>query len=241
MIKIRKNNERGNSYIGWLDSYHTFSFGNYYDPKQMGFGKLRVLNDDFVKGGGGFGSHSHKDMEIITYVIDGELKHQDNMGNSSILKTNDIQKMTAGTGIIHSEYNNSEKNDLHFIQIWILPDKTGYKPKYDQISLDKNDFSGKIKLIASGNKSTDKNTLKINQDVNLFLSVLEKEEINYKIEPDHKIWIQMIKGILNVNGNILQNGDGAGIANEDVLFLKADKFAEFLLFDLNGQGDINEH
>lgn len=231
MIKIRKNDERGYTNLGWLKSYHTFSFGNYFDKNHMEFGKLRVLNDDTVKPGAGFGSHSHRDMEIITYVLEGELIHGDSMGNSSVLYKNDFQKITAGTGIVHSEYNNSGTDILRFIQIWIVPDRAGYKPSYQQIKLEKGDYKNRIKLIASGSSRED-GVLHINQDTNIYLSVLDKDKLVHDAKPDRYVWIQVTGGDISVNGVAMTAGDGVAVREENEIKFEANGSAEFLLFDM---------
>ena len=234
MIKVRKNEERGNVNFGWLDSRYTFSFGNYYDPEYMGFSKLRVINEDWIKGGGGFGSHPHRDMEIITYMIDGELKHQDSMGNASVIRKNEIQKMTAGKGVVHSEFNNSETEQVHLLQIWIMPDEMGLEPSYEQHFIDKEVINGNLKLIASGRAKSEDSIVKIKQNVDLYLGLLkENVEVNHTVSKDRNIWIQVIKGSLHILEKELSEGDGAAINNVNEINIKADEASEFLLFDMN--------
>lgn len=233
MIKIRKNNERGKSNFGWLNSYHTFSFGNYFDRNHMGFGNLRVINDDFVESGYGFDSHPHRDMEILTYVVEGELIHRDSMGNSYILEANYFQKITAGTGIVHSEYNNSQNERLRFIQIWIIPDNVGHEPNYEQVNIDKNSIKNNLTLVASGAEKVSKNILNINQDADIYISILENsEELQFESNSERILWLQLISGKLNLNDNELQEGDGASITEENLLNIKSFSHSEFLLFDL---------
>lgn len=232
MINIRKSFERGRADFGWLDSRHTFSFGNYYDPDHMGFGKLRVINEDRVKGGQGFGSHPHRDMEIITYVLNGALKHKDSMGNSSVINKNDFQKMSAGTGVVHSEYNNSESEPVHFYQIWILPEKTGIKPDYQQLNIDKNFIAGNLKLIASGN-SVNKDVISINQDADIYIGSLDNgKKFVHETKPDRDIWVQVTKGTARISERVLDEGDGASIKDEKEITIETDNYGEILLFDM---------
>ncbi|MGH7884180.1 MAG: pirin family protein [Thermodesulfobacteriota bacterium] len=232
MINIRKSNERGNVDFGWLKSCHTFSFGNYYDPKYMGFGKLRVINEDWVKGGQGFGSHPHRDMEIITYVMEGALEHKDSMGNSSTINKNDFQKMSAGTGVVHSEYNNSESRPVHLYQIWILPEKTGINPDYQQLNIDKDSIAGNLKLIASGN-SVDENVISINQDADIYIGSLKNgTTFRYENKTARDIWIQVTKGTAKISERVLDEGDGASISGENEIIIETNSFGEILLFDM---------
>ncbi len=232
MMNIRKNFERGKANFGWLDSRHSFSFGNYYDPDHMGFAKLRVINEDWVKGGQGFEAHPHKDMEIITYVLEGALKHEDSIGNSSIINKDDFQKMSAGSGIVHSEYNNSDSRPVHMYQIWILPDKAGIEPDYQQLSLDKVSISGDLKLIASGN-SSGSDIILINQDVDIYIGVLENEKsIKYNSKPRRDAWIQVTKGSAKISGRILDEGDGVAVKDENEINIETDSYGEILLFDM---------
>lgn len=233
MIKIRRRNERGHTNLGWLDSYHTFSFGEYLDPDHMGFHKLRVINEDTVKGGGGFGSHPHRDMEIVTYVLQGTLEHKDSIGNGSVITEGDVQRMSAGTGIIHSEFNHSESEPVHFLQIWILPRDKGLKPSYEQLSIDPNAIKGSLCLIATGKNDKQNQALRLNQDVDIYLSSLETgQEVKHKIEADHRLWIQATRGSLILNGKNLEEGDGASISNEQGIGISTNDTIEFLLFDM---------
>ncbi len=231
MITLRKSGARGFFDHGWLKSYHTFSFANYYDPKHMHFGNLRVINEDKIASGAGFGKHPHNNMEIITYVISGALSHQDSMGNSSAILPNEVQIMSAGTGVFHSEFNSKKDQETHLLQIWILPKEKNIEPNYGQKSfLDefkKSDFV----LVVSG--SGRNGSLKINQDAEIFCAkfLQEKTQI-FTAEKNHKIWVQMISGKLEVNGNALEKGDAAAIENENKIELKTKSGAEFLLFDL---------
>jgi len=232
MIKIRRSNERGHANHGWLDSYHSFSFADYYDPNNMGFRELRVMNEDFIEPDQGFPTHGHRDMEIITYVISGELSHRDSMGNGETIRSNEVQRMTAGTGVSHSEYS-SPTDRTHMLQIWILPDKKNLQPGYEQKAFAPDEKRGKLKLVAS--KGGDDGSVHINQDVKLYASILsEGEEVSLDLIEGRHAWVQVITGSLDVNGEELDTGDGAAISEETALKLTAgsDK-TEFLLFDLN--------
>ena len=234
MIRIRKSSERGHNDWGWLNTSYTFSFADYYDPDFMGFSKLRVINEDRVKGGRGFDTHPHRDMEIVTYVLEGALEHKDSMGNSSVIRAGDFQKMTAGKGVLHSEYNASETDLLHFLQIWILPNKTGLKPSYEQISLDKKSMEGGLNLVASGNRDNNENIVSINQDTDIYLGIINNgESISSKFGKERKIWLQLIKGKISISGNVLETGDGASIEDEENLKITASEKSEFLIFNMN--------
>lgn len=229
MIITRKSNDRGHTKIDWLDSFHTFSFGEYQDTAHMGFSKLRVINQDIVQPGKGFGSHPHQRMEIISYVIDGELEHEDSLGTGSIIRPGEIQRMSAGTGVIHSEYNHSEVNPVHFLQIWILPDRHDIPASYEQKKITKK--FGEMILLGSNEKSAD--TILIHQDVKLYVAYLKKNDsITYLPSKSRRYWLQMIKGKIHVNQTELLAGDGAAIENEISLEFFCDEEAEFLFFDL---------
>jgi redox-sensitive bicupin YhaK (pirin superfamily) len=233
MIKIRRADERGHANYGWLDTYHTFSFNTYHDERFMGFRSLRVINEDRVLAGQGFGTHGHRDMEIISYVVSGALAHKDSTGGEEILRPHEVQRMTAGTGIRHSEYNPLETEDVHFLQIWILPEKENLTPGYEQTLFSPESKKGKLKLVAS-RAGTD-GSVKINQDVAMYASILDKtEEVSYLLAENRHGWIQVIKGSLEINGEFLNAGDGAAISDESLLQIKAlEDETEFLLFDLN--------
>ncbi len=235
MIKIRKSDERGHVNWGWLDSYYSFSFGNYYDPENMGFSKLRVINEDWISGGGGFDSHPHSDMEIITYVLDGALEHKDSMGNSSVIRKNDLQKMTAGSGVLHSEYNHSDTDEVHLLQIWITPAELGLKPSYEQKRIDPVSIKGNLKLVASGSKEIiDNEPIRINQDVDLYIGSLEKgQSIKNTFDINRNIWLQLARGSMTINNQGIEAGDGVSISNETEIELSTSKSAEFLLFNMN--------
>lgn len=233
MIKVRKSAERGGGNFGWLDTRYTFSFNNYYDPKFMGFRDLRVINEDFVEANQGFGTHGHADMEIITYVIEGELAHKDSSGGEETLRPHEVQRMTAGSGIRHSEFNPSKTEKVHLLQIWILPEKDGLEPGYEQTYFAPETKQGKLKLVAS--RGGDLGSVKINQDVKLYSSLLKTgEEVSHELAENRHAWIQIVKGSISLKGEILEAGDGAAISEEKVLKIKslADD-TEFLLFDLN--------
>ena len=235
MIKIRKSDERGHVNWGWLDSYYSFSFGNYYDPENMGFPKLRVINEDWISGGGGFDSHPHSDMEIITYVLDGALEHKDSMGNSSVIRKNDLQMMTAGRGVLHSEYNHSDTDEVHLLQIWITPAELGLKPSYEQKKIDPVSIKGNLKLVASGSKEIiDNEPIRINQDVDLYIGSLEKgQSIKNTFDINRNIWLQLARGSMNINNQGIEAGDGVSISNETEIEISTSKSAEFLLFNMN--------
>jgi quercetin 2,3-dioxygenase len=231
MIAIRKSNDRGNTNIDWLNSLHTFSFADYFDPKNMGFRTLRVINEDYVQPGRGFGTHPHRDMEIITYVLDGSLEHKDSIGNGSIIRPGDVQRMTAGTGILHSEYNPSQTDLVHLLQIWILPDKSGYVPSYEQKYFPVEERRGQLRLVASNDGR--EGSVKVNQDMSLFASLLDKdEEVTYNLKAGRSFWLQIARGRVDVNGVSLKSGDGAAITEEHSLKIKGTETSEILLFDL---------
>jgi redox-sensitive bicupin YhaK (pirin superfamily) len=231
MITIRPANERGHVQLGWLDSRHTFSFGSYYDPNHIHFRNLRVINEDFVQPGTGFGTHGHQDMEIITYVLAGEITHRDSIGNLEVIKPGEVQRMTAGTGIFHSEHNLSKNEVLHLLQIWIFPDQKGLEPGYEQKQFPVTQREGKWQLLAS--RDARDGSLLIHQDVNLYAAYLNREEtISYSLAQNRHAWLQVTKGKLSLNGHSLEAGDGVGVSNESELHLQAVADAEMLLFDL---------
>lgn len=232
MIKIRRSNERGTANHGWLDTRFTFSFGDYFDPKFMGFRSLRVINEDLIEAGQGFPKHGHRDMEIITYVIAGEISHRDSMGNGETVRPNEVQRMTAGTGVLHSEYS-SETEKTHLLQIWKLPEKDRFEPSYEQKIFPPEEKHGKLKLVAS--RGGDDGSVHLNQDVKLYSSILKDgEKVVYDLTEKRYAWIQLISGSLDINGEILAAGDGAAISDEAVLKIRALKDGtEFLLFDMH--------
>lgn len=231
MIEIRHSHERGHANHGWLDSYHTFSFAGYHDPKYMGYRSLRVINEDRVKGGEGFGIHSHRDFEIISYIVEGALKHEDSMGHSAVMKAGDIQRISAGTGIAHSEFNDSQAEPVHFLQIWLLPFRNGLPPNYAQQSF-ANLQPNRLSLACSADGRS--GSIKINQNVDLYIGRLDAgKEINYPLDEQRHVWIQLIDGVLDVNGKSLAPGDGLAVVAEKQLHLTSNAGAHFLLFDLN--------
>jgi quercetin 2,3-dioxygenase len=230
MINIRKAEERGHFNHGWLDTYHTFSFADYYDPEQMGFRALRVINDDRVEPGVGFGTHGHRDMEIITYVLDGELAHKDSMGNGSVVRPGEVQRMSAGTGVRHSEMNPSPAQWLHLLQIWIMPDRNGITPSYEQKMFEPAERQGRLRLVASPDGAD--GSVTIHQDVRLYASLLDSEEVSHEFDKGRYGWLHVASGNAVVNGLELKAGDGAAITDEKSLTIKGDG-AEVLLFDLN--------
>jgi len=231
MLTVRKSQERGYADRGWLNSYHTFSFANYFDPNFMGFGNLRVINEDIIQAKMGFPTHSHQDMEIITYVIEGALEHQDSMGNRSVIRPGEVQRMSAGTGVSHSEYNHSDRELVHLLQIWILPETKGLPASYEQKMYAEAEKRGQLRLV--GSRDGRDGSVTIHQDVNLYASLLDRrEKIEYNINRDRQIWLQLISGDLAVNDRQISAGDAVAIAEESNLILAAQSNAEFLLFDL---------
>jgi quercetin 2,3-dioxygenase len=231
MITIRGARERGHFDHGWLNTYHTFSFDQYYDPRYMGFRTLRVINEDFVAGGRGFPKHGHRDMEIITYILEGALKHEDSMGNGSVIRPGDVQRMTAGTGVRHSEQNASEREQVHLLQIWILPHTVDLEPGYEQKAFSEDERCGRLKLIASED-GTDGSVL-VHQDVKLFASIISAgEQVEHTMDQQRHAWIQVARGAINVNGEKADQGDGVIVAGESTLQIRAEENAEVLLFDL---------
>lgn len=231
MITIRKANERGHFDFGWLNTYHTFSFGDYYDPKFMGFSDLRVINEDRVARDTGFPTHGHRDMEIITYVLEGALQHRDSMGNGSIIRPGDVQRMTAGTGVTHSEANASPSDIVHLLQIWILPATRGMQPGYEQKNFSAEEKLNQLRLIASNDGSD--GSVTINQDASIFASMLRADiEVTHTLAAGRTAWLQVARGSVAVNGEQLLQGDGAAITVEDKLTISALEDSEILLFDL---------
>ena len=232
MIKIRLSEDRGKANYGWLDTNYTFSFNTYYDEKYMGFRDLRVINEDVIEPNQGFPTHGHRDMEILTYVMSGELSHKDSMGNGETIYPHEVQRMTAGTGVLHSEYS-SPTDKTHLLQIWILPEKENLAPDYEQKFFAPEDKKGKLKLVAS--RGGDNGAVHINQDVALYSSILAKDEtVSHSLAENRHAWIQIISGSLEINGEFLNQGDGAAISNEKLLEIKSlEDETEFLLFDLN--------
>ncbi len=231
MLTIRKADDRGHFDFGWLDTRHTFSFGEYHDPRHMGFRALRVINEDVVRGGGGFGTHPHRDMEIVTYVLSGALAHKDSMGNGSTIRPDDVQRMSAGTGITHSEHNASASEPVHLLQIWILPETTGTTPGYEQRAFATTEKRGRLKLV--GARDGRDGAVTIHQDVALYASMLAPgERVQHRLAPGRHAWVQAVRGRLTVNGQELRAGDGAALSDESVVTLTAADESELLVFDL---------
>jgi quercetin 2,3-dioxygenase len=231
MVTLRPAAERGRTQIDWLDSRHSFSFGDFQDPRQMGFRTLRVINDDRVAPAAGFGMHGHRDMEIVTYVLEGALEHRDSLGTGEVIRGGDVQRMTAGTGIRHSEFNPSQTEPVHFLQVWILPRQHGLQPAYEQKHFPDADKRGRLRLIASPDARD--GALQIHQDVDLFASVLgPNERATHALGNGRSAWLQVARGNIELNGRAMAEGDGAAVVNERELAVVSDAGAEFLLFDL---------
>ena len=231
MIELRKGEERGHAQHGWLDSYHSFSFADYYDPYHMDFGPLRVINDDRIEGGAGFGMHGHRDMEIITYVLNGELAHEDSMGNGSVIKPGDVQRMSAGSGVMHSEFNRARDGAAHLLQIWIQPDVTGIAPSYEEKHFSADEKRGRLRLIAS--RDGQDGSVVIHQDAAVYAGLFDGEEkAGFKIREGRKIYLHLALGKLTVNGQLLNAGDALKFGNESRIELSRGHQAEVLVFDL---------
>jgi quercetin 2,3-dioxygenase len=231
MIRVRKSSERGHFDHGWLDTYHTFSFSRYYDPRHMGFRALRVINEDRVAPGQGFGTHPHRDMEIVTIVLDGALAHRDSLGSGDVLRPGELQRMTAGTGIAHSEFNASATEPVHLYQIWLLPEREGLEPSYQQRAFPEPERRNRLRLVASPDGRD--GALTIRQDARLFLASLDGGEgVSHPLAPGRHAWLQVLRGDVALNGRPLSAGDGAAISDETPLAIRADGPAEVLLFDL---------
>src|SRR5215471_15280291 len=229
MIQLRPRNQRGHFNHGWLETYHTFSFDRYYDPQHMGFRALRVINEDRVAPARGFGTHPHRDMEIITYILEGALEHKDSMGTGSIIRPGEVQRMSAGTGVAHSELNPSRNEAVHFLQIWILPEALGIKPSYEQKQIDREEMKRKLKLVAAPEPERD--AVMIHQDVQLYATTLDAGVVKHDLKPGRYAWIQIARGSMTLNGTKLEAGDGAAVSNEKQVTLAGE--GEALLFDLN--------
>ena len=231
MITVRPADQRGTANLGWLDARHSFSFGHYHDPEHMGFRALRVINEDRIAPAMGFDAHSHRDMEIITYVLDGALEHKDNLGNGSVVRPGEIQRMTAGRGIVHSEHNHSQRAPLHLLQIWIQPEEKGLEPGYEQRPLPAEAMQGALHLIAG--RDGGNGSVTVHQDVRLYGARLEAgETVSHELDTARHAWLQVARGALTLNGRALRHGDGAAISAETRLDIAADEAAEVLLFDL---------
>jgi len=231
MIQIRKSDQRGHANHGWLDTHFSFSFADYYDPEHVHFRTLRVMNDDRVAGGGGFPMHPHRDMEIVTYVLEGALEHRDSMGNGSVIKPGDIQYMGAGTGVTHSEFNGSETEPVHLYQIWMFPEKQGLKPTYGQRNFNEAEKRGKLRLLVSPDGRD--GSVKIRQSNDLYATVLGAGEmVKHELNPERHAYVQVARGSVTLNGTKLEEGDGAAISDEKAVQITGVKDAEVLLFDL---------
>jgi hypothetical protein len=231
MITVRKAQERGHARHGWLDSFHTFSFADYHDPEHMGFRALRVINEDRVQPRRGFDTHSHRDMEIVTYVLEGALEHKDSLGTGSVIRPGDVQRMSAGTGVSHSEFNHSATELVHLLQIWLLPEREGLAPSYEQKHFPNEERNGVLRLVAS--RGARDGSLRIHQDVDLYATVLrEGESLSHTLRPGRHTWLQVARGRCELNGVPLELGDGAAVSDETSLRLAQARDAELLLFDL---------
>lgn len=231
MIQVRKSNDRGHADLGWLNTYFTFSFADYYDPKHVHFRTLRVLNDDRVAPGQGFPTHPHRDMEILTYVLEGALEHRDSMGTGSVVRPGDVQYMSAGSGVTHSEFNASDNEPVHLLQIWMFPEAQGLKPVYGQKTFSQEEKSGKLRLVASPDGRD--GSVKIRQQNELYATVLSKgQSVRHELKPERHAYVQVARGSVTLNGTALDAGDGAAISNEKAIDLAGVANAEVLLFDL---------
>jgi hypothetical protein len=231
MMTIRRAGDRGHAQHGWLDSYHTFSFADYYDPKHMGFRSLRVINEDRVQPGQGFGTHGHRDMEIISYVLEGALEHKDSIGTGSVIKPGDVQRMSAGTGVRHSEFNASKTELVHFLQIWIQPDKEGHPPGYEQKNFSDAEMRGRLRLVAS--RDGREGSVTIHQDASVYAGLFGRgETASFVLGPGRSAWIHVAKGSVAVNGEVLRAGDAAAIDQAGKVEISGQEAGEVLVFDL---------
>jgi len=230
MIRLRKAEDRGHSEHGWLHSHHTFSFSDYSDSAHMGHSVLRVINDDTVEPDQGFGTHPHRDMEIISYVLEGELEHKDSMGNGSVIRQGDVQRMSAGTGVTHSEFNPSQKSSTHFLQIWILPDQQGYEPSYEQKSFSEAELTDQFRCVVSDDGRD--GSVSVHQNIQMYLARLNGEESRFVVEAGRCAYVHLAKGEINLNGEAMHAGDGAYIDDAGILNFEKPEQAEILLFDL---------
>ena len=231
MITVRHGEDRGRAVLDWLDSRHSFSFGHYHDPKHMGFRALRVINDDRVSPGGGFATHPHRDMEIITYVLDGTLEHADSLGNGSEIRAGEVQRMTAGTGVTHSEFNHSQVAPVHLLQIWILPAEKGLAPSYEQRAFTPEEKRGGLTLVAA--RDGRDGALTVHQDAEIYAALLDAgKSVSHRLAAGRHAWLHLAHGAVVLNGHALAEGDGAAVSDEEVLAISAETDAELLLFDL---------
>ncbi|MEM1114503.1 MAG: pirin family protein [Pseudomonadota bacterium] len=232
MMSVRHSEERGRASFGWLNSHHSFSFGSYHDPAHMGFGPLRVINEDRVAPGAGFETHGHQDMEILSYVLTGALRHEDSMGIGSTIRPGDVQRMSAGTGVLHSEFNASESEEVHFLQIWILPNERGLQPSYQQEAFPASDKHNRLRLVGSGDGR--EGSVSINRDVDLYASLLDAGvSLQHSIALDRRVWLQIVRGEVEANGLCLTTGDGLALADTAQVELIAAAESEILLFDMD--------
>ncbi len=230
-LTLRKAEDRGKANFGWLDSRHSFSFGDYRDPKHMGFGPLRVINDDRVAPGAGFPAHGHNDMEIVTYVLEGALEHKDNIGTGSVIRPGDVQRMSAGTGIRHSEFNASKAEPVHFLQIWIVPEREGLKPSYEQKAFQDREKDGKLRLV--GSRGGRDGSVTIHRDVDLYAALLSRgQAVTHALRAGRGAWVHVARGAVSLNGVPLKAGDGAAVTTPETLRLDQADDAELLLFDI---------
>jgi redox-sensitive bicupin YhaK (pirin superfamily) len=231
MIQVRKSADRGHANHGWLDTYHTFSFADYYDPRHMGFRALRVINEDRVEPARGFDPHSHQDMEILTYVVEGSLQHRDSLGNGSVIRPGDVQRMSAGTGVRHSEYNPSPDEPVHLLQIWVLPEREGIEPSYEQKHFTADERRGRLRLLAS--RDGREGSLRLHQDVDLHAALLGPgEPASLALRPGRHAWLQVVRGAFDLGGRPLEAGDGAALSGEERVALEARTESDVLVFDL---------
>ena len=232
MFQVRRGTERGHFNHGWLDTYHTFSFGDYHDPQHTHFQALRVMNEDRVKPGQGFGTHPHRDMEIVTYVLSGALEHKDSMGNGEVLRPGEFQRMSAGSGILHSEFNPSKTEPVHLYQIWLFPRQKGVTPSYEQRAFPEAEKQGRLRVVASPDGR--EGSLTIGQDASVFLSLLDaNQRVTHELTPGRHAWLQVLRGAVDLNGNVLVAGDGVAVSDENALSVRATEPSEVMLFDLN--------
>ncbi len=231
MISLRKGQDRGHAHHGWLESYHSFSFADYMDPRHMGWGNLRVINEDRIAAGTGFGTHGHRDMEIVSYVLDGALAHRDNMGNGTAILPGDVQRMSAGRGVMHSEFNHAKDASTHFLQIWILPDQRGIDPGYEQKHFGPEDKRGRLRLVAS--RDAREGSVRLHADADLYAGLFDgAERAELAIDPARKAYVHLVRGSLQANGHALQAGDALLLAQESAVVLAQGADAEVLVFDL---------
>ena len=228
MITVRRAEERGHFDHGWLNTYHTFSFADYHDERFMGFRALRVINEDRVQAGAGFGTHGHRDMEIVSYVLEGALAHRDSMGTNGVIRPGEVQRMSAGTGVLHSEMNPSDDEGVHFLQIWILPERRGITPSYEQKKFEDDERRGQLRLVAS--RDGRDGAVTVHQDVEMYSAIVNGAPVTHEFRPDRYGWLQVTRGEVELNGQKLKAGDGAAIENERAVTLQGD--GEVLLFDL---------